>query len=490
MHRQPSFIRVLVSAFGVTVVTQLIAFFRQVLIAAYFGISRGLDEYFMTFAIATIVVFTFASIFDTVGIPHLVRLREEEGDVAFRKLTGSIFSFSCLLGIFVGAVFILVTPPLAIVMAAGFSVAEQAEVASMAWDFLPWMLIMLPYYALCSLYKSIRFFSRVFLSEVVVAVISTLVIVLHHDTPSSLPIAYFVGYAAAFVGLFLGSFRHFNRLGSIAAAEMKVVYRNFLELFGANQIGALGTVVDRFFQSFLAPGGISALSYATQLGNSAASVLNFREIFIVPLSSVANREAKLERAVVGLTVLTIPVMVFLASFAPEIMTVLFKRGKFGETAVYTSSAIFSVYALTLLSSVALAPMLRMFQVLDRIRWTALLYLCSLPVIASCGALFVFQLKLDAVGLAWMLVVNSYFMTGMTIYLLRKLGLRLNVVRLSKYAGYSVLAALLSLFVTKQLPFSELPLFISLTISGLVYFFTVSLAHIPLRHRLARVISES
>ena len=114
------FLGIVISATGVSLVVQVLAFLRQIMIAAYFGISRDFDIYVMVYSLSMFVVFTFSNIFELIAVPHLVRRRETEGDEAARLLAIAILRVSCVLGVAVSALFLIATPLLAPVMATGF----------------------------------------------------------------------------------------------------------------------------------------------------------------------------------------------------------------------------------------------------------------------------------------------------------------------------------------------------------------------------------
>lgn len=489
MIKEQSFLKAILSAFGVSLLAQIIVFIRQILIAAYFGISRELDVYFMTYAIATLLVFTFAVIFDTVAIPHLIKNMEEKGYDAFKRLTGSVFTFSLGLSLILTIIFIAVTPLVVKFMAAGFSFEEKKAVWTMAFYFMPWTLIIVPYYALCSFYKSIRYFNIVFLSEIIISLFSVILIFIYHPDPKFIPIAYFAGYFVAFIWLFPLSFKYFNRVGNLLSGEMKKMYKNFIELFGANQIGSLSSVVERFFQSFLLPGGISALTYSSQMTIGASSLLTFREIFIVPLSSLSQRTEKLEKLIIGLVVITMPVMLFISYYAEDIVTILFKRGRFDMNAVDITSAVLSIYALSLLPSVAGLPVFRMFQVIDRIRNTGIVYLLTALNFALFGAFFVFYLKLGATGIALTIVVNCYIANCLSFYLLHKCGIRPDFARILKYACYSALSSLIVIGILGMLPKLEVNLFVKFLINGCIYVALIAVTLLPLKKRLLKIVYD-
>ncbi len=103
----------------------------------------------------------------------------------------------------------------------------------------------------------------------------------------------------------------------------------------ANQMGSLSGLVDRYFQSFLMGGGISALGYVGLIVNNLSSLMTFREIYVVPLASEVGRGEKLARMLSGIAFISVPSSCFVIAFAEPIVQVLFERGKF--TAADTTS---------------------------------------------------------------------------------------------------------------------------------------------------------
>src|SRR5215471_7459940 len=78
-----SFFRHVISTFGITILQQFFGLGRQILIAAYFGLSREFDGYLLVYALSNIVVFNLAGVFDTVAVSRLAQVRERDGEDAF-----------------------------------------------------------------------------------------------------------------------------------------------------------------------------------------------------------------------------------------------------------------------------------------------------------------------------------------------------------------------------------------------------------------------
>jgi putative peptidoglycan lipid II flippase len=477
------FFKSIVTAFGISVLTQAVGLVRQIAIASYFGATRKLDIYFMTYTIANLMVFVFAVIFDTVGIPHLVRCKEEKGKDRFKELTGSIFTFSVLFSALLTLLFTLVMPIIVNLMAAGFSPNDKKDVVEMSRYFIPWILIFLPYLALCSFYKSIRSFNLVFLGELIISAVSLIFIILLHADTRFIAIAYFTGYFAAFIILFLISFKYFKRIGYILTSEMKRFYRNFAELFGANQLTSVYLFLERFIQSFLPAGGVSILSYSSQITMNISGLLTFRDIFIVPLSSIREREKKLERVLIGLLVISAPVTIFLYFFSKDIVTLLFLRGKFdSESAALLSSAL-SIYSLSILPSIVGVPAFRMFQVIDKIKNTAIIYIFNILSLAFFGSIFIFYMKMGVTGFAYAFMVDSYLSLILTFMLLHKNEVILDYRRIAKFAVYAITVCSISGYLSIVLPAPFI-------IKGIVFAILAVLVFLPLRKKLLTVIGYS
>ncbi|MCS7206277.1 MAG: hypothetical protein NZ853_11335 [Leptospiraceae bacterium] len=83
-----SILNVIVKGFG---------YFRNVAIAILLGFNYQTDGFFMGLSLLGLFLI-FADVFDFIGVPQLVRAREEGPD-EFKKLSGLLFYFTLLLSI-------------------------------------------------------------------------------------------------------------------------------------------------------------------------------------------------------------------------------------------------------------------------------------------------------------------------------------------------------------------------------------------------------
>jgi len=405
---------------------------RQILIAAYFGLSRQYDQYLVVYAVASITVFNLSSVFDTVAVSRLVQVRETEGDAAFWRSSNRL-----LLQTFIGGVLFSVGLYVAIkvlmpVIAAGFSDDERASVMKLALYFLPWILVIVPYYAVSAHLKALWKFHWVFGGEIVVIVVSAFALWLRHDKIECLPVAYGFGYLVVFAFLLL--YRGIHRRNG-AGHPVKLLGLMANQSL-ANQIGSIAGFVDRYFQSYLPAGGISALGYTGQIVNNLSSLMTFREIYVVPLSVEAGRSERLERMLQGVVLISIPCVLFVAEFAKPIVAALFQRGNFTSDAAILTGDVLRIMAFSLVISSILAPMVRIFQILGRISYSHILYFVSLVCTAAFQYILVFRMGLGVYGVAWAALANSAVVTFVVAGLVQHCGIHINWGKIFNQAAFA------------------------------------------------------
>jgi putative peptidoglycan lipid II flippase len=415
------FVRHLVSTFGFTVVQQFVGLARHVLIAAYFGLSREFDGYLVVYSVATIVVFNLSGVCDTAAVSRLVQIREGEGEAAFWRSSNRLLLQALAGGALFSLALYAAVQLLLPIIAAGFNPAERAEVARLAWYFLPWTAIVVPYYAISAHLKALWQFHWVFGAEIVTMVVSIVVLWLCHDSVACLPLAYGAGYFCAFAVLLMrrGVVRPDD--GAPAPAMVGIMANQYL----ANQVGSVSGVADRYFQSFLAPGGISALGYVGQIVNNLSSLMTFREIYIAPLASEQGRSERVQRILKGVLLISVPCTCFVVTYAEPIVRVLFQRGQFTPEAAALTGSLLRIVALSLVISSVLAPLERLFLIVNRMSYSYLRYLVALAATVLFQYLLVFRLGWDVYGIAWATIANSAVVTIAVAIFVRRCGIVLD-----------------------------------------------------------------
>jgi putative peptidoglycan lipid II flippase len=470
------------STVALSIVLQLAGLARHILIAAYFGVARAMDGYLVLYALVTLVAFSLANVFDTVAVSRLVQIHDRYGIDEFWRSSNRLLLQAAATGVALSVLFLLILRIALPILAAGFSQPERESLVSLGIFFVPWIIVVIPYYAVASHLKALWNFHWVFGTEIVTVLVSLAVLWLHHDGIESLPIAYFIGYLAATTILMLR--RGLRREPQKVPAAP--IFRDMGWQHLANQLGTVNGLTDRFFQSFLAAGGISAFGYASQIVSNLSSLLTLREIYVVPLATEAGRSERVERVLKGVVLITIPVSAFVVFFSRPIIEVLFQRGQFDANAVALTSRVLAIIAIGLVASSVLAPLQRIFQITNKVFFTHVFYASWLLGIVVFQYLFMFVLKWDIEGYAIGTCLTSFLLAAWVAVLVRYCGVIIVWRRVVSYmlfaAGLAMCASYLALL--GSAPYAGL---LKLLVAGPLYGCVIGVGYLAIHRRIRAIV---
>jgi putative peptidoglycan lipid II flippase len=252
------------------------------------------------------------------------------------------------------------------------------------------------------------------------------------------------------------------------------------------QVGTASGFADRYFQSFIAPGGISALGYVGLIVNNLSSLLTFREIYVVPLTTALNREQRLERMLQGLTLISVPIAVFLVIYAEPVVGVLLQRGRFTPEAVAVTAMLLRIQALSLVISTMSTPLERLLQIVDRLFFVQLRYIAAFVGTLVFQPLFVFYLRMDVQGVAWAGICSGVAVLAVVVVLVRRCGIAIGwrgvMVNAVYASGMAAAAAALSWpLASAHAGLTEL------IVAGAIYGAVMGLGYLIVRRRWLAVI---
>jgi putative peptidoglycan lipid II flippase len=487
MASQPPFLRILAIVFGGTLAVQVIAFLRQIVIAAAFGADRAMDLYLLVFALASVIGFGLGSVMENATVPLLVNRIENDDRQGFGQIGLRVIMIGAVLGLVAAILFMLAVPLVARFVMTGLADTERETMRALSWWFIPWILISVPYYAVGSLLKAESRFRRFMAAEIIVTIISLAMIVAWHPGVFAIAAAYGAGYAIALLSMLPGLPVPL-RLSHRASGQSWGVVRQISRFTVVNQVSTLSMLVDRFLASYLPTGAIAGTSYASLITGQISALLGFREAFMVPLSAEHGRERKLERMITGLLMLAIPCAVFLSLHAEAVVSILLERGKFDRSAVTLASAILTLQAAALPVSVILLPMYRMLQILGRMRYAGYLLLISAGLTLAIGSVLMFGFRLGLTGYLWTSLIVAHLTCLVAVFQLRLAGIRLNFGRPLGFTVYAIAASAAGIWAAKLIVI-DAPPFLILLKNGLVFSCVYGLACLAIFRQLQRIVVE-
>jgi putative peptidoglycan lipid II flippase len=482
------FFRVLMLVFGGSLAVQALAFLRQIVIAAAFGLDRAMDLYVMVFAVATITAFALSNIIENAAVPLLVRELDAGDRARFRTVATRVVLLGFGAGVLSALVFALAVPVFAHVIAWGLTKDDRVSMAAIAPWFVGWVLLAAPYYAVGSVLKAERRFRRFFAAEIIVTLVSMGVLLVWRPHVGAIAVAYGLGYGVGLLAMLAGVPLNLKS-GAWREGASLGIRRQLSRLFVANQAGSVTVLIDRFLQSFLPTGAVSAASYASLISMQTSGLLTFRDAYMGPLSLAERRTRKLERVMIGLAMLSIPSAVFISAHAESIVSALLERGRFDRAASALAGAMLQVQAIAIISSTLLLPLFRLLQILDRMRFTAYVLLMGAVLLLLFGAVFVIGLGLGPVGYAQALVAASFVTFIYAAWLTARAGVRPNWARVAGYAAFAIAASIVAALVSRTVP--EMPWRVAtLGLSALAFSAVVLLAYAAIHARLRRIVHDA
>lgn len=422
-RRTKPFFAILVSASGVSLAIQAMGLLRQILLVSAFGFSRSLDLFSTLYALLSLSVFSFAVIVESVTTSIMTRISEARGETAMRKaIIPSLLvasTFSVLLVLSVALCFPLISIP----FTAGFDAATRSDFETLAWHALPWAVLVVPYTVIGVCLKCNWQYKPVFLAELLVTAVSTLSIYCWHEQIADAVLAYAYGYGVAVLFLLYAI-----RKVILPSGEEGFPWREFTrrtaQHFLSNQVGVIGSLVERYWFSFLPPGGIAALALVQQITISLASLLSFRDAYLVPLAQAKNRGQKLSRLLIGLGLLAMMASAAIMALADPICTVLFHYGKVAMRDTSLVADLLRIGGVTVAFSIVATPIWRLQQMSGVYRPLTIVYFVVALVTFALGYLLIATMQSGAPGMALIAAINAFWACGVAMMYAKGFGARI------------------------------------------------------------------
>ncbi|MGA7103928.1 MAG: lipid II flippase MurJ [Candidatus Deferrimicrobiaceae bacterium] len=432
---QQTAIRGVFSVGMTNLMARVFAFGKHLVIAAYIGLSAGLDAFYVATAVLSIGIFAFGDIFDSLGIPRLVGTLQTEGEEKFKEFAGSILSFAVLLSIVLCTILLLIAPWTPRI-APGFTYEKKAFVLKNLFFLAPMALLYLPYHAMGSFLRARRRFQVFYVGEFLIAFISLLIIFFWHDSQYIIPISFSAAYVFAFLYVaFLC--RHEVRLtAGLQGEKIRGIIRMLFHLLPIYIANYLFVLVDRGFASYLQTGGVSALSYGVMIVVIPTSILMLENIFITPLAESSEKGEMMRSILIGTLILSVPIAFFVVAYANPIVKAAFERGVFTAGSTKMTADALAYYALSI-PVIFVGPVcIRLFQILEELGKIAIVSLCAVVVNALLNLLFL-KAGMGIKGIALASSISWYGSIGGYLYLLRQLG----IPAFTKKVGHVLLTSL-------------------------------------------------
>ncbi len=368
--------RIILMLVFLSVISICLGFFREIVLAYFYGASAVSDAYLISITIPTVIFAFVGTALATSYIPLYTSIEKEKGEKEALRFSNNLVNFLLVFCCLVAGAGFLFAQLIVKVFASGFT----GETLRLAVFFTRVSIVAVFFMGLTYIFRSYLQIKNDFISPALIGfpynviVIASIVLSVRVDLVF-LPVGLVLAIASQFLFILPFALKKGYRYKFIMDKSdpqlRKVIYLALPVILGTS-VTQINTLVDRTLASGIAVGGISALNYASRLNGF------IQDIFVVSLSTVmypmiarmataGNIEGikkSLSEAVNSIGLIVVPITVGTMLFTAPIVQLLFGRGAFDiRAAGLTSSALF-FYAIGILGTAMLEILSKTFYAMQ------------------------------------------------------------------------------------------------------------------------------
>lgn len=337
----------------ITLASKVFGFIRELTLSYYYGTSNISDAYLIALTIPT-VIFTFiGTAFSTGYIPMYSKVQKEKGESSADLFTNNLINILFVVfTIFIIAGFVF-SPQIVRLFASGF----EGDTLNLAIKFTQISIFGMYFTGLVQFFSGYLQIKGNYSTPALIGFPLNLIIVISIVMSSNidlmlLPYGILIATASQFLllvpSIIKNGYRHKFIIKPNDKYINKLLILSLPIILGA-VVNDINVLVDRTLASQIAVGGISALNYANKLNTMVQSifVLSISTAIYPTLSKMAadNRITEFKKsmaeAINAVSLLVVPATVGMMVLAQPIISLLFGRGAFDQSAIdMTSKALF------------------------------------------------------------------------------------------------------------------------------------------------------
>lgn len=430
---------------GITFLSRILGFARDMLIAAVFGAGARADAFFVAFQIANLVRRLLAEgALNAAVVPLYLRARDEGGETAAGAFAGRIIG-TLTLGLTALALVLAVAMPLVVAVLApgfGFDSPRMVMAVELARLMLPYMVLAGPVAVLMAVLNADHRYVAAALAPVVfntvlLCALAAVLLLQAGDSPWSgqvvaigIALAGAVQLAIVGAGICIGR-EKVTPLGVSFDEPMRRFFRLAIPGLVASGIPQI-TIIAAVIVASASPSAVSWLYYANRLIELPLGIVGIAiGTVLVPAFTHAVRSgdaaemAKAEsRGLEMALFLALPAAVALAVLAKPITAVLFERGAFTAADTQATAAALAAFAFGLPGHVLVKALSPIFFAREDTATPMRAALASF-VVALIGSLLLLPV-LGHVGVAIGTAISGWFGAGMlAVIIARRIGFSLD-----------------------------------------------------------------
>ncbi|MCB4790789.1 MAG: murein biosynthesis integral membrane protein MurJ [Elusimicrobia bacterium] len=425
-----------------------LGFFKEIMIANYFGVSRLIDSYYVALTIPNIInnilLAPFAVIFIPIFIKYRIKNKIEADEIA------SVFINYLMVFLLLFTVILFYFAPHIIKLFFGSLEPERSFLAIKILRVLCIMVIFTGVTKVATgILNALESFALPAFSQMLITLSTITFIVFFYNRFGIfvLPLGLATGLAlwsfALIAQLKYKGYNHSFKFNTQSPAIKEML--NFSALFVVlSVLSQVGVLINRIIASYLPSGSIAAIEYANKIMQVPLIIFSGSiSTAVYPFFSLQIAEDKIEAlkdtfasSIKTSALIFIPMAIVIIIFSKGIIQVVFERGAFDAAATVLTSKILILFAFQLFAYYIVAIMMKLFFALQDFKSILYVNLINIPVLIALNLLFIRIINPPAAGIALATSVGFFINSIICFIFLKK--------RLVNVHGASIFMALLKI----------------------------------------------
>ena len=425
---------------SLTLLSRILAFVRDVLIARIFGAGMATDAFFVAFKLPNLLRRLFAEgAFSQAFVPIFGEYKNRRGHEETKLLVDHVVTLLAIILFIVTLIGIVAAPILVYISAPGFAATPEkfdltVSLLRITSPYIFFISLVAVAAGVLNTYNKfwVPAFAPILLN---LCFIGAALWLAPYFDPPILALAWAV-FLAGFVQLafqlpFLKKIGMLPtiRLNLKEAGVWRVIKQMGPAVFGVS-IAQISLIINTIFASFMVAGSVSWLYYADRLMEFPSGVLGaaLGTILLPSLSKcyASNNTAEYSRLLdwgLRLTImLTLPAALALGMIAVPLLSTFFQRGAFTAADVLMTSHALIGYSVGLIGLILVKILAPGFYARQDIKTPVKIGIITLLATQAMNALFVYGMHLQHTGLALSIGLGACLNSAILFYYLRRKGI--------------------------------------------------------------------
>jgi putative peptidoglycan lipid II flippase len=326
---------VLITVF--TIISKILGFFREVLLANLFGTSWRLDAVIIALTPSSVITGIISGGLATIFIARYIKTRDNNPEKAPAYVWG-IFSVTAVIYIAFGLLLFIFSESFVKLFAPGFN-EEILSYAARKLDYLSILPLITGLESLfAALLRAERRFFRFAASQVIFNLFAIPIIYFTapYFSEASYILAWILGNAAVVIVMLFSSKDLIKPTKFILNKEVRITFVLASSLFLSSSLGNINKIVDKAFVSMLPSGRIAGMQYATTLLGIVSSIFitGLMMTTHTEMSELISKEQfdkvqnRMKKTLDTIMRMAIPLVAWLTVMSRPLIELIYEHGEF------------------------------------------------------------------------------------------------------------------------------------------------------------------